>query len=514
MSTKAIGSPWGVHIRAAERAEPGSKAPLKGSAPFFQGPPPGEKSAYYPRSWCIFRPQRISKVNLHQRLIQRATAGNPVRVGLIGAGKFGSMYLAQARLTDGVQVVGVADLDPGRTREALARTGWPEERALSASTRGEINDAARSGRVALTEDAGELIAAELDVVIECTGNPEVGTRHILGALDNGRHVVNVTVEADALVGPALRRRADRAGLVYSMAYGDQPALVCEMVDWARTCGLDVVAAGKGTKHLPEYHYSTPDTVFDHYGLSAGQRKTGDLNPKMFNSFLDGTKSAIEMAAIANSTGLRPQPFGLRFPAVGTDRLSEVLKPQTHGGVLSHSATVEVVSCLNPDGSPVPNDLRWGVYITFKAQAEYSQQCFAQYGVLTDSSGEYAALYRPSHLIGLELGISVASVALRHEPTGSPQHFCGDVVAVAKRDLRVGEALDGEGGYTVFGQLVPAKDSVSRRALPLGLTARARVVRAVPRDQTLTYEDVELSASSQVLELRREIEEEARGGAED
>lgn len=446
---------------------------------------------------------------MHQLLIQRAAAGNPVRVGLIGAGKFGAMYLAQARLTVGIQVVGVADLDAGRARKALARTGWPDERVLAAATSGEINDAARSGRVALTEDAGELIAADLDVVIECTGNPDAGTRHVIGALDYGRHVVNVTVEADVLVGPALRRRADRAGVVYSMAYGDQPALVCEMVDWARTCGLDVVAAGKGTKHLPEYHYSTPETVFDYYGLSAGQLKTGDLNPTMFNSFLDGTKSAIEMAAIANATGLRPQPFGLRFPAVGTDRLSTVLKPKAAGGVLSHSGTVEVVSCLNPDGSPVPNDLRWGVYVTFKASTEYVRQCFAQYGVLTDDSGEYAALYRPSHLIGLELGVSVASAALRHEPTGSSQHYCGDVAAVAKRDLGVGETLDGEGGYTVFGRLMQASDSLSRRALPLGLAARAKVVRAVAKDQTLTYEDVELCASSQVVELRRELEDEAR-----
>jgi predicted homoserine dehydrogenase-like protein len=420
------------------------------------------------------------------------------------------MYLAQARLTDGVQVVGVADLDVGRAREALARTGWPVERVLAAATRREINDAARSGRVALTEDAAELIEAELDVVIECTGNPEVGIRHVIGALDNGRHVVNVTVEADALVGLALRRRADRAGVVYSMAYGDQPALVCEIVDWARTCGFEVVAAGKGTKHLPEYHYSTPDTVFDYYGLSADQRRTGDLNPTMFNSFLDGTKSAIEMAAIANATDLRPQPFGLRFPAVGADRLSAVLKPEAAGGVLSHSGTVEVVSCVNPDGSPVPNDLRWGVYVTFKAPTEYVRQCFAQYGVVTDDSGEYAALYRPSHLIGLELGVSVASAALRHESTGSPRHFSGDVAAVAKRDLVVGETLDGEGGYTVFGRLMPAKDSLARRALPLGLAARAKVLRAVSKDHALTYEDVELFASRQVIDLRRELEEEAQG----
>ena len=351
-------------------------------------------------------------MNLYKALIQRADSQGPVRVGLIGAGKFGSMFLAQARRTRGFQVVGLADLTAERARDALVRTGWPEPQVKVAQSAGQINEAAAAGRIAITEDAESLIAADLDVVVECTGAVEAGTRHALAAIEAGRHVVMVTVEADALVGPVLRRRADRAGVVYSLAYGDQPALVCEMVDWARTSGFEVVAAGKGTKYLPQYHYATPETVFEHYGFSAEQIARGDLNAKMFNSFLDGTKSAIEMAAISNATGLIPQQEGLRFPPAGIDDLAEVLKPKSDGGCLTHSGTVEVVSCLNRDGSPVPRDLRWGVYVTVKASTDYVRQCFEQYGLLTDSSGWYAAMYRPSHLVGLELGVSIASVALR------------------------------------------------------------------------------------------------------
>ena len=448
-------------------------------------------------------------VNLYTLLKQRADAGKPVRVGLIGAGKFGSMFLAQARLSVGMQIVGIADLDVQRARDALTRTGWPQACAAVVEGSGKMNDAAAAGHVALTENALALIEAELDVVVEGTGSPQAGTRHALAAIEAGRHVVMVTVEADALVGPMLARRAEEADVVYSMAYGDQPALVCEMVDWARTCGFQVVAAGKGTKHLPEFHYSTPETVFDHFGFSAEQVRRGGFNAQMFNSFLDGTKSAIEMAAIANATGLVPQTTGLNFPPVGVDNLAEVLKPTGDGGTLSHSGTVEVVSCLNRDGSPVTRDLRWGVYLTFKAQHEYVRQCFGEYGLICDRTGEYAALFRPSHLIGLELGISIASAALRHEPTGVARQFIGDVAACAKTDLAAGQTLDGEGGWTVYGKLLPAHDSLSRRALPIGLASEAKVIRPVVKDQLLSYDDVNLPADDSVTVLRRTLEDETR-----
>ena len=301
-----------------------------------------------------------------------------------------------------------------------------------------------------------------------------------------------------------RRRAREAGVVYSLAYGDQPALVCEMVDWARTAGFEVVAAGKGTKYLPAYCHSTPDTVWQHYGFSAAQVAAGDFNAQMFNSFLDGTKSAIEMAAVANATGLNASSDGLAFPPCGVDDLPEVLKPRADGGVLAERGQVEVVSSLTRDGTPVSRDLRWGVYITFAADSEYVRKCFSEYGLVTDASGNYAAMYKPYHLIGLELAISVASIGLRGEPTGAPDAFRADAVAVAKRDLREGEVLDGEGGYTVYGRLMRASDSLRAAALPIGLAHGVRLTRAVPADRTVTWNDV-AERDSQAVRVRREME---------
>ena len=448
-------------------------------------------------------------VNLSTELKQRAERGRPLRVALIGAGKFGSMYLAQARFTEGIQLVGVADLRTEDAHNALLRVGWPSEQMATAETRHQINDLASSQRVALTESPGELIQADIDVLIECTGSPEAATQHSLWAIDSGRHVVLVTVEADVLVGPLLSRRAKRAGVVYSMAYGDQPALICELVDWARTCGFEVAAAGKGTKYLARYPYSTPATVFDDYGFTPEQVRAGGFNATMFNSFLDGTKSAIEMAAVSNATGLTPQSGGLRFPPVPVDRLAEVLKPESDGGILDHCGTVEVVSSTNRDGSSLGQDLRWGVYVTFKAPSDYTTACFGEYGLLRDQTGEYACLHRSHHLIGLELGISVAAAGLRSQATGACQTFLADVAACAKRDLAPGEMLDGEGGHTVSGKLVPAPESLSARLLPIGLASKARIVHPVAKDQLLTYADVKLPEDSIVASLRRELEDEFR-----
>ena len=427
-------------------------------------------------------------MNLARLLEERAAAGRPVGVGLIGAGKFGTMFLAQALTTPGLKLIGIADLSAERIHTALRRAGWSTD------------------AVPATDDVRELIAQDgLDVVVEATGDPAAGAAHALAAFAAGRHVVMVTVEGDALVGPLLARRAREAGVLYSLAYGDQPALICELVDWARAAGFEVVCAGKGTKYLPAYHASTPETVWDHYGFESEMVAAGNYNARMFNSFLDGTKSAIEMAAVANATGLEPPSQGLAFPPCSAEALAATLIPAADGGILDRASTVEVISSLERDGAPVTGDLRWGVYVTFAAPGDYAQRCFAEYGLKTDASDRYAALYRPYHLIGLELGISIASVALRGETTGTPTDFRADVVATAKRDLAAGETLDGEGGYTVYGRLMPAADSLQRGALPLGLAAGLRLVRAVGAGQVVGWTDVEAAADSPAVALRREME---------
>lgn len=446
-------------------------------------------------------------MNLSQRLAAREAAGRPVTVGLIGAGKFGAMFLAQARRTAGLHVLAVADLDRVRAQRRLAETGWPAEQY----TAPDAAAALRQRTTWITDDSDALIRADgLDVVIEATGIPAAGVRHAMTAIEHGRHVVMVTVEADVVAGPLLARKAQQAGVVYSLAWGDQPALVCEHVDWARTCGLQVVCAGKGTRYHPDYHALTPDTVWDVLAEYLAIRDRASINPRMFNSFLDGSKSAIEMAAVCNATGLLPQPDGLGFPPASRFELAGVCKPRADGGTLTSSGTVEVVSSLTRAHQPVPHHLALGTYVVFEGGIDYVRECFREYHMLPDDSGHYAALYRPIHMIGLELGVSVASVALRGEPTGCPDGFRADVVATAKRPLRAGETLDGEGGFTVWGKLLPAACSLAMGGLPLGLAHGVRLVRDIAAGDQLTWADVAMDERNALVQLRRELERELGG----
>ena len=441
-------------------------------------------------------------MNLHRLLQRRVAAGHPVRVGLIGAGKFGSMYLSQIPRTPGIHLLGIADLDPARAALSLQRVGWKAEQFAAENFR----QAFVSGTTHITDDAQAMIRnRHIEVIIDATGSPSAGIAHVLACCEHKKHIVMVNVEADALAGPLLAKRAAAAGIVYSLAYGDQPALICEMVDWARSAGFEVVAAGKGTKYLPAYHESTPDTVWGHYGFSPETVSGGDFNAQMFNSFLDGTKSAIEMTAVANATGLTPAPRGLEFPPCGVDDLARVLKPKADGGQLHHRGQVEVISSVERDGRPVFRDLRWGVYVTFAADTEYVRRCFKEYGLITDDTGNYSSMYKPFHLIGLELGISVASAALRHEPTGAPEAWRGDCVATAKRDLKAGEMLDGEGGYTVYGKLMPATASKRQGGLPIGLAHKVKLLHDVAAGKPVTWKDVAIDTKNEAVRFRREME---------
>ena len=441
-------------------------------------------------------------MNLHRMLAKRGEEGRPIRIGVIGAGKFATMFLAQARHTPGMHVMAIADLEAARGRTALASAGWPANAAEASS----FSEALKTGATHITEDVDALIAADgMELVVDATGNPPAGIAHALACIEQGRHIVMVNVEADALAGPLLAQRAEAAGIVYSLAYGDQPALIAEQVDWARASGFEVVAAGKGTKYLPGYHHVTPDDVWAHYGIDAAHAEAHGLNAQMFNSFLDGTKSAIEMTAVANATGLTPAPEGLGFPACGVSELAAQLRPASEGGLLHHKGQVEVVSCLEPDGGDVAGDLRWGVYVVFEAPGDYAVTSFQEYGIRTDPSGRYAAMYKPFHLIGLELGISVASAALRGEATGAPDGFWGDAVATAKSDMKFGDTLDGEGGYTVYGTLMPAAASLAADGLPIGLAHGVTLKRDIAQDEKIRWSDVDIDLTAQAVTIRREME---------
>ena len=441
-------------------------------------------------------------MSLYSRLQRRAQDKNPIRIGLIGAGKFGTMYLSQIPKTPGVHLVGVADLSPGHAKANLELVGWSKERIDAAS----LEDAVKNGSTHVGDDWRKLVShPAIDLIVECTGSPLHAVDHILEAFKQKKHVVNVTVEADAFCGPLLASRARAAGVIYSLAYGDQPAMICDLVDWARTCGFPVVAAGRGHKWLPHFCESTPETVWALYGLTHEQAKRGGLNPKMFNSFLDGSKPSIESTAVSNATGLSVPSNGLLYPPASIEEIPFVTRPISEGGLLERTGMVEVISSLQKDGKPISHDIRMGVWVTIEADNDYIKNCFEEYDAHTDPSGRYFTLYKRWHLIGLEVGMSVASVALRGEPTGVATQWNADVVATAKKDLKPGELLDGEGGYTVWGKLLPARTSEEIGGLPLGLAQQVKLIRPVSKGQHLTWDDVDIDKTTQAYKIRKEME---------
>ena len=432
---------------------------------------------------------------LQNAISKRIDNDNPVKVALIGAGKFGSMFLSQVPTTPGLEVAVIADLKPENAIKACKNVGWSDD--LISKTK-FVDEATQAIRL-----------SEVDVVVEATGFPAAGIEHARQAFQNGKHIIMVNVEADVLAGAALVKEAKSAGVVYSMAYGDQPALTAEIVEWARASGFHVSSAGKGTRYLPAYHKSTPDTVWDYYGLSHEEAAKAGMNPKMFNSFLDGTKSGLEMAAIANACGLEVPNDGLLFPPCGMDDLANILKPSKFGGILEQNGQVEVVSSLERDGRPVFKDLRWGVFAVLEAPNDYAASCFKQYGMNTDNTGQFSAMYKPFHLIGMELNISIFSAALLNQATGQTQKFTGDVVSTTKRNLKKGEMLDGEGGATVWGKLIPAKLSLSLEALPIGLAHSIKLKNDIKENEIIKWSDVEFSSNDPAISYRRSMEADSK-----
>ena len=441
-------------------------------------------------------------MNLSFMLKERAAKGKPIRIGQVGAGKFGTMFLSQLRWTRGMHLTAIADLMPSRAVERLTGVQWPKEQLDAKS----IGEAIKTGKTHITDNAMSMIEnPDIEVIIEATGDPATGIKLASAAINAGKHVVMVNVEADALAGPLLAKKAREKGVVYSLAWGDQPALVAEHVDWARSCGFQVVCAGKGTRYLPTYHQSTPETVGDILMQYLKIHDRSHINPKMFNSFVDGTKSGIEMTAICNATGLVPQTNGLSFPPASRFEHAEVCKPKADGGVLEKAGVTEVTSSLYRDGKDVPHNLVMGTYVVISSESDYAQKCFAEYQMLPDKSGKYASLYRPIHMIGLELGLSVASAALRKEPTGTAFCFNSDVVATAKKNMKKGEILDGEGGFCVWGKQAPAEVSVKQGFLPLGLAHNVKLKGDVKEGQCLKWSDVEIDTTDAAYKFRREME---------
>mgnify|MGYP001463478403 FL=1 len=348
----------------------------------------------------------------------------------------------------------------------------------------------------------EVLERDVEIFIEATGNPIFGTLHAIKILKNKKNVVLVNVEADVICGKYLADLAKKNNVICSMAYGDQPSLIMEQIEWAQLNGFSVTCAGKGTKYHPDFEYSTPDTVWGHYGLSKERAEIeSGMNPKMFNSFLCGDKSAIEMCAVSNASNLKCPSDGLTFPPVGVYDIAKKLIPKEEGGLIDYEGQVEVISSIDLNHKDIQNDLRWGVYIVIKAQNQYVKNCFKDYGMVTDSSGSYSAIWRPYHYIGLELAQSIYAIALDQKATGQTINYNADVGAYAKKDLKIGERLDGEGGFCARGKLITSKKSKQENILPLGLTDNAVLKKDVNKDEVIKIDDVELNLPKEVIEAR-------------
>ena len=421
---------------------------------------------------------------LHTKLENRK---EPIRVGFIGCGKFVSMFLAQYNNLEKIQIDSIVDINIDQAKKNCTNSG------LNKDTVNKIN---------FSTSLDEILDRNIEIFIEATGNPIVGTVHATKIIKNKRHVVLVNVEADITCGKYLSDLAKNNGVICSMAYGDQPSLILEQIEWARLNGFTVVCAGKGTKYHPTFEYSTPDTVWGHYGLTKERaEKESGMNPKMFNSFLCGDKSAIEMCAVSNAANLSCPRNGLTFPPVGVYDIAKKLIPKLQGGLIDYDGQVEVISSIDLEKKKIPNDLRWGVYIVIKAQNEYVKNCFQDYGMVTDDSGIYSAIWRPYHYIGLELAQSIYSIALDNKATGQTKNFNADVISIAKKDLNIGDVLDGEGGFAARGRLVTSKGSIKNNYLPLGLTDGAIMKNKVKKNQYIKLNDVKINWKEEVLTAR-------------
>jgi len=409
-----------------------------------------------------------------------------INIAFIGCGKFISMFLSQYNQLKKIKIDTIVDLDIERAKSNCIKSGLKKE------TVEKIN---------FVNSLDSILNGDIEIFIEATGNPIAGTQHAYKVIQSKKNIIMVNVEADVLCGKYLSDLAKENNVIYSMAYGDQPSLILEQIEWARLNGFFVTCAGKGTKYHPSFEYSTPENVWNNYGMTAGEAKNAGMNPKMFNSFVTGDKSSIEMAAVVNASGLKCPKNGLTYPPVGVYDIANKLIPKDNGGLIDHEGQVEVISSIDRNKIQIENDLRWGVYIVIKAQNNYVKDCFKEYGMVTDNSGEYSAIWRPYHYVGLELAQSIYSIALDKKSTGHTKFFNADVVSIAKKDLSSGEILDGEGGFTSRGRLVTSRNSVDSNFLPLGLSDGAKTKKSIKKDEFIKIDDVEINWKQEVLKAR-------------
>jgi len=430
----------------------------------------------------------------------QARKNNPVRVGVVGVGRMGRGVVDQVATMPGMRVMAAADVDLGRAEASLRENGGDP---VVTDQLGPAQDALREGRPVATGDAGLVPQLELDALVESTGLPEVGARVAADAIENRRHVVMLNVEADVVVGPILAARARSAGVVYTLAAGDQPGAIFELAEWAQTLGFRVVCAGRGTVLFRDDHHATPDTYRE-------QAERNHNNPKMYCSFRDGTKSQTEMAAVSNVLRMPPEVRGMHEPHCRWQDLGRVFSLEKDGGILRSEGVVDMANAIDPSGEYVHEDKVFpGIFAVITSDHAGVRSSMGSlfepgFGGTAQQWGPNWGLFRPYHLACVEVPMSVARAVVQGRPTGDLRGgLVAELIAVAKRDLKPGDELDGAGGYTVYGLSERYEVSREQRLLPFGFAYSGRLKRAVAKDKALSWDDVEVERSGFLYELREE-----------
>jgi len=425
----------------------------------------------------------VALTGLARELAEREKTGRPIRIGLIGCGEMGTDLVTQVSLMRGIRIAAIAERRGLGSARAVKIAGDPRLSLKEAGSCAAMNRAIEAGAIAVVPDAALIAACDLvDVVVDATGKPAVAAEFGLKAMENGKHLVMMNVEADVTIGAYLKHEADRLGVIYSVGAGDEPSSTMELIEFVTAMGHDVVAAGKG-KNNP----LNPDATPDAYEEEAERR---DMNPRMLVEFVDGSKTMVEMAAIANATGLVPDKPGMHGPAASLDDLCKVLVPESGGGILSKKGCVDY---------SVGRGVAPGIFVVAEMAHPRLRE---RMNDLKLGPGPYYTFYRPYHLTSLEVPLTCARVVLHGKPDMVPlPNPVAEVCAVAKRDLRPDETFDAIGEYMYRSWTMTADEARASRAVPVGLLERGKVTGPIRKGDLITYDRAQPDAGSKLVQMR-------------
>lgn len=422
-------------------------------------------------------------LGINRKLQELEQKGTIIKVGLVGAGQMGRGMVSQIESMAGMRVVITADIQLENAAKAYTKSGVSISDVVKTDQAAEASEAVKAGKVVATTDA-KLVTAlpEVDVVVDATGVPDIGAKIAWDAILNKKHIVMLNVEADVTIGPLLKKMADASGVVYTGTAGDEPGAIMELYDFADALGFEVVALGKG-KNNPLNLAANPDTA-------AEEAARKGASPKMLASFQDGTKTMVEMTAVANATGFLPDKPGMHGFVSDVKGLPELFKLKEQGGKVDHKRIVEYINGIAP-----------GVFAIVASEKEEVNH---EMHYLSMGEGPNYVLYRPYHLTSLETPISIARAFIFNEATIAPwKGLQAETVAVAKTDLEEGQFLDSIGGFTVYGTILSAQAAKDKQALPMGLVDRhVQLKRAIKKGEIITYGDVVQTKESTIWRLRR------------